>query len=123
MTLVRTAKLDLPQILLGISTERPRTHDTSGLQLCYYQAHASVEKTLKRALEMAGKAHGATRRLLKELQNYERDPSEALLHLAPTHDDDLMHWTAVLKGVNGTAYEGQTEPLCCKPCTSYSNSS
>lgn len=56
---------------------------------------------------MAGKAQTSAKRILKELSNYEREPSEALLHLAPVHDDDLMHWTAVMKGVDGTAYEGQ----------------
>lgn len=57
---------------------------------------------------MAGKAQTSTRRILNELQNYERDPSEALLHLAPINDDNLMHWTAVMKGVDGTAYQGET---------------
>lgn len=60
-----------------------------------------------KSANMAGKMQTATRRLLNELQNYERDPSEALLHLAPSNDEDLTHWTAVLKGVQGTAYEGQ----------------
>ncbi|KAL1297217.1 hypothetical protein AAFC00_004783 [Neodothiora populina] len=55
---------------------------------------------------MAGKASSSTRRLLNELQRYERGPSEALLHLAPVHDDDLMHWNAVMKGVDGTPYQG-----------------
>lgn len=56
---------------------------------------------------MAGKAHTSAKRILKELSNYERGPSEALVHLAPINDDDLMHWTGVMKGVQGTAYEGQ----------------
>lgn len=56
---------------------------------------------------MAGKAHTSSKRLLKELSNYDKEPSEALVHLAPVNDDDLMHWTAVMKGVQGTAYEGQ----------------
>lgn len=48
----------------------------------------------------------ATQRLLKELKDYPNNPNEALLHLGPVNDDDLMQWEAVLKGVNGTPYEG-----------------
>ncbi|KAK5166011.1 hypothetical protein LTR04_000815 [Oleoguttula sp. CCFEE 6159] len=47
-----------------------------------------------------------TKRLLQELQAYEQEPNEALLQLGPVSDDELMHWTAVMKGVEGTAYEG-----------------
>lgn len=65
---------------------------------------------------MAVKAQTSTRRILNELQNYEREPSEALLHLAPVNDDDLMHWTAVMKGVSGTAYEGETDALYYSIC-------
>lgn len=57
---------------------------------------------------MAGKAQTTTKRLLHELRSYEQDPSEALLHLGPVDDDELLHWTAVMKGVTGTAYEGQS---------------
>lgn len=56
---------------------------------------------------MAGKAHTSSKRVLKELSNYDKEPSEALVHLAPVNDEDLMHWTAVMKGVQGTAYEGE----------------
>ena len=52
------------------------------------------------------KSQSTTKRLLHELQSYEQDPSDALLSLGPVHDDELLHWTAVLKGVEGTAYEG-----------------
>ncbi|GAB7350420.1 hypothetical protein MBLNU459_g1032t1 [Dothideomycetes sp. NU459] len=55
---------------------------------------------------MAGKAQTTTKRLLHELQSHEQDPSHALLHLGPVDDDELMHWTAVMKGVAGTAYQG-----------------
>lgn len=55
---------------------------------------------------MAARAHSSAKRLLNELQSYEKEPSESLLHLGPANDDDLMHWTAVLKGVDGTAYQG-----------------
>jgi peroxin-4 len=46
------------------------------------------------------------KRLLTELQTYQSDPNDALLQLGPVHDDELMHWQAVMKGVPGTAYEG-----------------
>lgn len=49
-----------------------------------------------------------TQRLLRELKDYARSPNEALLHLGPVDDDDLLHWEAVLKGVNGTPYEGES---------------
>ena len=54
---------------------------------------------------MAGSSRGATKRLMTELQTYQRDPSEELLDLGPA-DEDIMHWRAVMKGVQGTAYEG-----------------
>jgi ubiquitin-protein ligase len=46
-------------------------------------------------------------RLLRELKEYANNPNEALLHLGPTREDDLLHWEAVLKGVKGTPYEGE----------------
>ncbi|KAL4894441.1 ubiquitin-conjugating enzyme/RWD-like protein [Aspergillus ambiguus] len=51
-------------------------------------------------------AHNTTKRLLQELKDYSSNPNEALLHLGPVNDDDLLHWEAVLKGVPGTPYEG-----------------
>lgn len=56
---------------------------------------------------MANKAQTVTKRLLHELQSYENDPSPALAHLGPVNDDELLHWTAVLKGVDDTAYAGK----------------
>lgn len=50
-------------------------------------------------------ARTATKRLMQELADYNSDPNPALLHLGPV-DGDLFKWTAVLKGVEGTAYEG-----------------
>ncbi|KAH8694898.1 putative ubiquitin conjugating enzyme [Talaromyces proteolyticus] len=47
-----------------------------------------------------------TQRLLKELKEYASNPNEVLLHLGPVSDEDLLHWEAVLKGVQGTPYEG-----------------
>ncbi|KAF7585275.1 hypothetical protein BBP40_011445, partial [Aspergillus hancockii] len=46
-----------------------------------------------------------TQRLLRELKDYTNNPNEALLHLGPVDDDDLLQWEAVLKGVKGTPYE------------------
>ncbi|PTU19893.1 hypothetical protein P175DRAFT_0502066 [Aspergillus ochraceoroseus IBT 24754] len=46
-----------------------------------------------------------TQRLLRELKDYTNNPNEALLHLGPVNEDDLLHWEAVLKGVKGTPYE------------------
>ncbi|KKZ60864.1 peroxin-4 [[Emmonsia] crescens] len=47
-----------------------------------------------------------TKRLIRELNEYSKTPNEALLHLGPINDTDLLRWEAVLKGVNGTPYEG-----------------
>jgi len=46
------------------------------------------------------------KRLMNELQSYNNDPNEALDQLGPVSDNELMHWTAVMNGVPGTAYEG-----------------
>ena len=51
-------------------------------------------------------AKSTTKRLIQELKDYQRDPNEALLHLGPSNDGELMEWTAVMRGVDGTAYEG-----------------
>jgi hypothetical protein len=42
---------------------------------------------------------------MTELQTLQHDPNDALLELGPA-DDDVMQWRAVMKGVEGTAYEG-----------------
>lgn len=55
---------------------------------------------------MAGKGQTAAKRLIQELRSYEREPNDALSHLGPVSDDELMHWTAIMKGPSGTAYEG-----------------
>lgn len=52
----------------------------------------------------------ATKRLLREMSDYSKQPNECLLHLGPVSDDDLLHWEAVLKGVPGTPYEGAHSP-------------
>ena len=57
---------------------------------------------------MASKGQSTTKRLLQELKSIDQDSNDALLELGPIHDDELMHWSAVLKGVDGTAYEGRS---------------
>jgi len=42
---------------------------------------------------------------MAELNAYQSEPNDALLRLGPVHDDDLLHWEAVMRGVTGTAYE------------------
>ncbi|PNS16611.1 Ubiquitin-conjugating enzyme E2 35 [Sphaceloma murrayae] len=54
---------------------------------------------------MSGRGQSTTKRLIHELRSYGQEPSEALVELAPIRDDDLFHWTAVMRGVEGTAYE------------------
>lgn len=50
----------------------------------------------------------ATKRLLHELKAHATEASsDAIAHLGPESQDNLHHWTAVLKGVPGTAYEGK----------------
>lgn len=58
---------------------------------------------------MAGpsRQQSPVKRLLTELNTYQSDPNEALEHLGPVNEDELMHWTAVMRGVPGTAYEGR----------------
>lgn len=51
-----------------------------------------------------------TQRLLRELKDYSKSPNEALLHLGPVDEENLLNWEAVLKGVPGTPYEGISPP-------------
>ncbi|EOD45533.1 putative ubiquitin-conjugating enzyme protein [Neofusicoccum parvum] len=53
----------------------------------------------------SSRAQTPTKRLLVELQSYQTDPNDALQRLGPVNDDELTHWTAVMRGVPGTAYE------------------
>jgi peroxin-4 len=57
-------------------------------------------------MSSSSKTRSTTKRLIQELQDYNQDPNEALLHLGPVSDNELTHWSAVMKGVDGTAYEG-----------------
>ncbi len=53
----------------------------------------------------------STKRLLHELQIYSAEPNDALLHLGPISDEQVLHWEAVLKGVKGSGYEGTTTTI------------
>lgn len=57
-------------------------------------------------MSSSGKRASTSKRLIQELQDYQQDPNEALLSLGPVNDEDITHWAAVMKGVDGTAYEG-----------------
>ena len=48
----------------------------------------------------------ASKRLIKELDAYNREPSPAVVSLEPVGDDDLFQLKAVLRGPDETAYEG-----------------
>lgn len=47
-----------------------------------------------------------SRRLLKELRDYQKDPNPQVAELSPTADDDLLAWHAVILGQKDTIYEG-----------------
>ena len=55
----------------------------------------------------------ASKRLIKELDAYNKDPSSALASLEPVSDEDLFHLKAVLRGPEGTAYEGTVTRDSC----------
>jgi len=48
----------------------------------------------------------AAKRLIKELDAYNRDGSSAVSSLEAVEDEDLFHLTAILRGPEETAYEG-----------------
>ena len=48
----------------------------------------------------------AAKRLIKELDAYNRERSAALSYLGPESDEDLFRLTAILRGPEETAYEG-----------------
>jgi hypothetical protein len=54
----------------------------------------------------SSRTQSSEKRLLNELKSYQQDPNDALISLGPVSDSDLMNWSAVMKGVPGTAYEG-----------------
>jgi len=48
----------------------------------------------------------AAKRVIKELDAYQKDPSPAVVSLQPVRDDDVLQLEATLMGPTGTAYEG-----------------
>ncbi|TKA83066.1 hypothetical protein B0A55_00922 [Friedmanniomyces simplex] len=62
----------------------------------------------------------ASKRLIKELEQYSRDPSPAVPRLEAV-GDDLTHLTADLRGPDGTAYEGGQWTLSVSVPPSYPN--
>jgi peroxin-4 len=60
----------------------------------------------------SSRAGSPVKRLMTELQTYQNDPNDALLELGPI-DEDVMHWRAVMTGVEGTAYEGTSVTIAC----------
>jgi len=49
----------------------------------------------------------STRRLLNELQSFSKEPNPCLLRLGLVNEGEVLHWEAVMKGVEGGAYEGK----------------
>lgn len=88
------------------------------LDIHSYTSALPIRDLHLRLHSMAGPSRGAspTKRLMTELQTYQRDPSDELLELGPA-DEDVMHWRAVMKGVDGTAYEGTSLILHPSPTT------
>ena len=68
---------------------------------------------------MAAPVVSVSKRLLGELKDYAKDPHECLEELAPV-EGDLLHWTAIMKGVEGTAYEREFLILHLLPFINYS---
>lgn len=68
---------------------------------------------------MSSSAAAVGKRLIKELASYRKDPNPCLVSLAPVSEDDLTHWIAVLKGVEGTPYEGGQWKIDVKIPTNY----
>lgn len=66
---------------------------------------------------MSAPSSNTTQRLIRELKEYHKTPNESLLHLGPVDEENLLHWEAVLKGVEGTPYEGKPDTTCRPPHT------
>jgi peroxin-4 len=72
-----------------------------------FSAGLYTRPTLQTLSDTMAAPKPTSQRLLRELKDYARAPNEALLHLGPVDEDDLLQWEAVLKGVPGTPYEGE----------------
>eukprot|EP01006_Ploeotia_vitrea_P058069 TRINITY_DN68734_c0_g1_i1.p1 TRINITY_DN68734_c0_g1~~TRINITY_DN68734_c0_g1_i1.p1 ORF type:complete len:150 (-),score=27.97 TRINITY_DN68734_c0_g1_i1:130-579(-) len=60
----------------------------------------------------------ASKRLTKEISNIRKDP-HAKIDVSPRSEDDLFHWDAVLKGPEGSPYEGGSFKLSIDVPTDY----
>ncbi|KAI8384339.1 ubiquitin-conjugating enzyme/RWD-like protein [Radiomyces spectabilis] len=62
-----------------------------------------------------------SRRLLKELRDFDRESSThpEIVELSPVDDDDLLHWKAKLAGLKDTPYEGGVFDLSIQIPTTY----
>lgn len=90
-------------------------HSPTSLTATFF--NCKVLSSLHIPRKMAGPSTNTTQRLLRELKDYAKSPNEALLHLGPVDDEDLLRWEAVLKGVNGTPYEGTRHASATHPQT------
>ncbi|OQN99923.1 hypothetical protein B0A48_14128 [Cryoendolithus antarcticus] len=63
----------------------------------------------------------ATKRVVKELDQYQKDPGPAVERLEPTSEDDVLNLTAILRGPDGTAYEGGRWTMTISLPSSYPN--
>ncbi|CCX33800.1 ubiquitin-conjugating enzyme/RWD-like protein [Pyronema domesticum] len=56
---------------------------------------------------MSSSQSPASRRLLQELKKHDSSVSAQYMEeLGPVSDDDILHWSCILLGPQGTAYEG-----------------
>lgn len=55
---------------------------------------------------MSSSTAAVGKRLIIELAKYRKELNPCLASLGPVSEDDLTHWIAVLKGAEGTPYEG-----------------
>ncbi|TPX35800.1 hypothetical protein SmJEL517_g01990 [Synchytrium microbalum] len=47
-----------------------------------------------------------TRRLMKELKDFQKSGGEGILALAPVNDHDMLMWRATISGQEGSSYDG-----------------
>ncbi|CAG8713458.1 25012_t:CDS:2 [Dentiscutata erythropus] len=50
--------------------------------------------------------NAVSRRLLKELKDYQKERNQDLIELSPIQEDNILVWKAVLRGEADTPYEG-----------------
>ena len=70
-------------------------------------AFSNYKLKIFRTIEMAKTNQSAQKRLLQEVKALRDETSPALQSLGPVSDDNLFEWKAIMRGVPGTAYEGE----------------